>query len=66
MFQLYHNRLRIIDQFPAALGKHRQLIVHLGLDGTSSEKEDADPTRRGVYQIKQRVEFSAKARHLKQ
>ncbi|KAF8594996.1 hypothetical protein BDV93DRAFT_564864 [Ceratobasidium sp. AG-I] len=60
MQTLYHNRLQIIDRFPNALGKHRQLIVHLGLDGTSLDEEDPDPAFRGLYRVKQRPELSSK------
>ncbi|KEP48004.1 hypothetical protein V565_136830, partial [Rhizoctonia solani 123E] len=61
--QLYETRLQTLDRFPAALGKHRRLIVHLGVDGTSSDEEDyRNP---GIYKIKRKPELSTKVTQLK-
>ncbi|CAE6474955.1 unnamed protein product [Rhizoctonia solani] len=61
--QLYETRLQTLDRFPAALGKHRRLIVHLGVDGTSSDEEDhRNP---GMYKIKAKPELSTKVTQLK-
>lgn len=62
MFQLFESRLKVIDRFPVALGKHRHLIVHLGTDGTSSDEEDPET---GHYLIKNIPELSTKVKLLK-
>ncbi|KAG8708079.1 hypothetical protein FRC09_001458 [Ceratobasidium sp. 395] len=54
---LYESRLKVIDRFPVALGKHRNLFVQLGIDGTSSDKED--PANKGVFLVKRRPELSS-------
>ncbi|KAG8714619.1 hypothetical protein FRC11_007777 [Ceratobasidium sp. 423] len=61
--QLYETRLQTLDRFPAALGKHRRLIVHLGVDGTSSDEEDHRSP--GIYKIKMKPELSSKVTQLK-
>ncbi|KAG8732658.1 hypothetical protein FRC10_000778 [Ceratobasidium sp. 414] len=45
------------------LSRHGRLIETLGLEGTSSDEEDA--TRRGVYIIKRRRQLSPQVNHLK-
>ncbi|KAG8729751.1 hypothetical protein FRC10_003477 [Ceratobasidium sp. 414] len=60
---LYESRLKIIDHFPSSLGKHRRLILGLGLDGTSSDEED--PDRPNAYWIKRRPELSSKVQVIK-
>ncbi|KAF8594172.1 hypothetical protein BDV93DRAFT_515987 [Ceratobasidium sp. AG-I] len=61
---LYETRLRVIDRFPLALGKHRQLFVHLGVAGTSSDEEDSEHP--GVYKVKRRIELSSRVAQLKE
>ncbi|KAG8735819.1 hypothetical protein FRC10_010106 [Ceratobasidium sp. 414] len=62
---LFASRLKIIDRFPNALGKHRALIVHLGIEGTSSDEEEPGPPDQRSYTVKQRVELSSKVKTLK-
>ncbi|KAG8764766.1 hypothetical protein FRC12_007905 [Ceratobasidium sp. 428] len=59
---LYQHRLRIINAIPA-LRRHGRLIETLGLEGTSSDEEDA--TRPGVYLIKRRRQLSRQVNLLK-
>ncbi|KAG9074889.1 hypothetical protein FS749_013499 [Ceratobasidium sp. UAMH 11750] len=61
--QLYESRLKIIDHFPSALNMHRNLIIWLGIAGTSSDQED--PGRKGVFLIKRRPELSSQGHILK-
>ncbi|KAG8714231.1 hypothetical protein FRC11_009328, partial [Ceratobasidium sp. 423] len=61
--QLFQTRLQVIDRFPKHLGMHRRLIVHLGIDGTSSDEED--PKGSGIYTIKNKRELSSKVTQLK-
>ncbi|QRV99711.1 hypothetical protein RhiJN_27730 [Ceratobasidium sp. AG-Ba] len=58
---LYQHRLKIIKAIPA-LSKHGKLIEHLGIDGTSSDKETA---RKGVYSVRRKKQLSSKVQHLK-
>ncbi|KAG8708238.1 hypothetical protein FRC08_000048 [Ceratobasidium sp. 394] len=60
---LYNNRLKVLDHFPGALGKHRHLIVRLGLPGTSSDEEDPDHLK--VFLIRRQKELSSKVQVLK-
>ncbi|KAG9123120.1 hypothetical protein FRC07_000207 [Ceratobasidium sp. 392] len=60
---LYNNRLKVLDRFPEALKMHRNLIVQLGLAGTSSDEED--PSNSKVFLIKRRKELSSKVQILK-
>ncbi|KAG9094252.1 hypothetical protein FS749_012809 [Ceratobasidium sp. UAMH 11750] len=60
---LYESRLKVLDRFPEALMKHRNLIIRLGLQGTSSDEED--PTQRKVYLIKRHKELSSRVQVLK-
>ncbi|KAG9114897.1 hypothetical protein FRC07_007608, partial [Ceratobasidium sp. 392] len=60
---LYESRLKIIDRFPSALNMHRNLIVRLGLAGTSSDEEDPSESR--VFYIKRRPELSSRVNILK-
>ncbi|KAG8695488.1 hypothetical protein FRC08_007744 [Ceratobasidium sp. 394] len=60
---IYESRLKVIDHFPNALGRHRNLIVQLGIDGTSSDEED--PGRKNVYLVRRREELSSKVQILK-
>ncbi|KAG8688444.1 hypothetical protein FRC09_012908 [Ceratobasidium sp. 395] len=62
-FELYECRLKVIDRFPTSLGKHRNFIVQLGLEGTSSDEED--PTNRKTYLVRRRPELSSKVQILK-
>ncbi|KAG8779701.1 hypothetical protein FRC12_023932 [Ceratobasidium sp. 428] len=62
---LYESRLKIIDRFPNELGKHRALIVHLGIEGTSSDEEEPGPPEQRSYRVKRRVELSSKVKKLK-
>ncbi|KAG9096568.1 hypothetical protein FRC06_008531 [Ceratobasidium sp. 370] len=59
---LYLHRLRIINAV-LALARHGRLIETLGIEGTSSDEEDA--THKGVYFVKRRKQLSSKVRHLK-
>ncbi|KAG8783877.1 hypothetical protein FRC12_019260 [Ceratobasidium sp. 428] len=59
---LYQHRLCIINAIPA-LRRHGRLIETLGLEGTSSDPEDA--TRPGVYLIKRRRQLSRQVNLLK-
>ncbi|CUA75337.1 hypothetical protein RSOLAG22IIIB_05838 [Rhizoctonia solani] len=61
--QLFATRLQVLDRFPEHLGKHRHLIVHLGVDGTSSDEED--PKGSGTYKIKKKPQLSSKVTLLK-
>ncbi|CUA72715.1 hypothetical protein RSOLAG22IIIB_10249 [Rhizoctonia solani] len=61
--QLFATRLQVLDRFPKHLGKHRHLIVHLGVDGTSSDEED--PKGSGTYKIKKKPQLSSKVTLLK-
>ncbi|KAG8694697.1 hypothetical protein FRC08_008316 [Ceratobasidium sp. 394] len=63
LFKLYESRLKVLDRFPDALMKHRNLIIRLGLQGTSSDEED--PVRPKVYLIKQHKELSSRVQVLK-
>ncbi|KAG9125538.1 hypothetical protein FRC07_007212 [Ceratobasidium sp. 392] len=60
---IYESRLKVVDSFPESLGKFRQLLVQIGVDGTSSDEED--PERKGVYLIRRRPELSTKVQVLK-
>ncbi|KAG9094491.1 hypothetical protein FRC06_010759 [Ceratobasidium sp. 370] len=60
---IYESRLKIIDRFPTSLGKHRNLIVQLGIDGTSSDEED--PVREKIFLVRRRPELSSKVQILK-
>ncbi|KAG9096250.1 hypothetical protein FRC06_008872 [Ceratobasidium sp. 370] len=62
---LFESRLKIIDRFPNALGQHRALIVHLGIEGTSSDEEEPSPPDHRTYSVKRRVELSSKVKMLK-
>ncbi|KAG8735027.1 hypothetical protein FRC10_011078 [Ceratobasidium sp. 414] len=64
-YQLFESRLKIIDRFPTALGRHRALIVHLGIEGTSSDVEEPSPPEQRGYLVKRRVELSSKVKTLK-
>ncbi|CAE6444117.1 unnamed protein product [Rhizoctonia solani] len=61
--QLFATRLQVLDMFPEHLGKHRHLIAHLGVDGTSSDEED--PKGSGIYKIKNKPQLSNKVTLLK-
>ncbi|KAF8684339.1 hypothetical protein RHS04_01428 [Rhizoctonia solani] len=61
--QLFATRLQVVDMFPEHLGKHRHLIAHLGIDGTSSDEED--PKNSGTYKIKNKPQLSNKVTLLK-
>ncbi|KAG8697876.1 hypothetical protein FRC11_014780, partial [Ceratobasidium sp. 423] len=61
--QLFSTRLQVLDMFPTSLMKHRHLIVHLGVDGTSSDEEE--PKGSGIYKIKNKPELSSKVTLLK-
>ncbi|KAG8712256.1 hypothetical protein FRC08_014828 [Ceratobasidium sp. 394] len=64
--KLYENRLKVLDRFPNALMKHRNLIVQLGLQGTSSDEEGpGQPGQPKVYWIKRRQELSTRVQVLK-
>ncbi|KAG9095148.1 hypothetical protein FS749_010980 [Ceratobasidium sp. UAMH 11750] len=60
---LYESRLKVLDRFPDALTKHCNLIIRLGLQGTSSDEED--PTQQKVYLIKRHKELSSRVQVLK-
>ncbi|KAG8699255.1 hypothetical protein FRC08_005413 [Ceratobasidium sp. 394] len=62
---LFASRLKIIDRFPIALSKHRALIVHLGVKGTSSDEEEPSPPDHRSYLVKRHVELSSKVKMLK-
>ncbi|KAG8725385.1 hypothetical protein FRC09_000596 [Ceratobasidium sp. 395] len=62
---LFKSQLKIIDWFPNELGKHQVLIVHLGVEGTSSDKEEPGPLKQRSYWVKQRVALSSKVKKLK-
>ncbi|KAG9098032.1 hypothetical protein FRC06_006906, partial [Ceratobasidium sp. 370] len=62
---LFASRLKIIDRFPNSLGKHRALIVHLGIEGTSSDEEEPGPPEQRSYLVRQRIELSSKVKTLK-
>ncbi|KAH7335571.1 hypothetical protein B0J17DRAFT_731422 [Rhizoctonia solani] len=57
------RKRQVLDRFPEHLGKHRHLIVHLGVDGTSSDEED--PEGSGTYKIKKKPQLSSKVTLLK-
>ncbi|CAE6433989.1 unnamed protein product [Rhizoctonia solani] len=61
--QLFATRLQVLDMFPSSLGKHRHLIAHLGVDGTSSDEEE--PKGSGIYKIKNKPQLSSKVTFLK-
>lgn len=63
LYQLFSQRLEVCSKLPAFRLKHQQLIVELGVEGTSSDEED--PAKPGSYLIKRRKEFSHKVRDLK-
>ncbi|QRV87066.1 hypothetical protein RhiJN_15084 [Ceratobasidium sp. AG-Ba] len=60
---LFETRMRVIDRFPVALGKHRQLMVHLGVSGTSSDEEDENNPQ--IFKIRRRRELSTQVAQLK-
>ncbi|QRV82426.1 hypothetical protein RhiJN_10441 [Ceratobasidium sp. AG-Ba] len=60
---LFETRMRVIDRFPVALGKHRQLMVHLGVAGTSSDEEDEENPQ--IFRIRRRRELSTRVAQLK-
>ncbi|KAG8705421.1 hypothetical protein FRC08_001679 [Ceratobasidium sp. 394] len=60
---LFESWLKIINHFKTSLGKNRNLVVQLGVDGTSSDEED--PEREGVYLVKRRQELSSNIQVLK-
>ncbi|KAF8601120.1 hypothetical protein BDV93DRAFT_510387 [Ceratobasidium sp. AG-I] len=62
-YKLFQTWLHVIDRFPTHLGKHRKLIVHLGVDGTSSDEEE--PKGSGIYKIKTKKQLSSKVTLLK-
>ncbi|KAG8726804.1 hypothetical protein FRC11_014465, partial [Ceratobasidium sp. 423] len=61
--QLFAMHLQVLDMFPSSLGKHRHLITHLGVDGTSSDEEE--PRGSGIYKIKNKPQLSSKVTLLK-
>ncbi|KAG9087970.1 hypothetical protein FRC06_002278, partial [Ceratobasidium sp. 370] len=62
---LFASRLKIIDRFPNALGKHWALVIHLGIEGTSSDEEEPSLPDQRSYIVKRRVELSSKVKTLK-
>ncbi|KAG8724582.1 hypothetical protein FRC09_016911 [Ceratobasidium sp. 395] len=60
---LFEQRLKVVSSIDE-LKIHRQLIVELGIDGTSSDEED--PQNPGKYLVKRRKELSNQVRELKQ
>ncbi|KAG8711326.1 hypothetical protein FRC09_020660 [Ceratobasidium sp. 395] len=60
---LFEQRLKVVSSIDE-LKIHRQLIVELGIDGTSSDEEDAQNP--GKYLVKRRKELSNQVRELKQ
>ncbi|KAG9120426.1 hypothetical protein FRC07_004086 [Ceratobasidium sp. 392] len=60
---LYESRLKVIDRFPSTLNMHRNLIIRLGLSGTSSNEED--PAGNRVFYIKRQPEHSSRVTILK-
>ncbi|KAG8724187.1 hypothetical protein FRC09_020919 [Ceratobasidium sp. 395] len=62
MRTLFEQRLKVVDTIPG-LQHHRQLIVELGVEGTSSDEED--PNNPGHYLVKRRKELSTNVRELK-
>ncbi|KAG8692790.1 hypothetical protein FRC08_009536 [Ceratobasidium sp. 394] len=61
--RLFETRMRVIDRFPVSLGKHRQLMVHLGVSGMSSDEEDKQNPQ--VFRIRRRRELSTRVAQLK-
>ncbi|KAG9124504.1 hypothetical protein FRC07_011389 [Ceratobasidium sp. 392] len=62
-FQLFEQRLKAVTVIPG-IQKHRQLIIELGIQGTSSDEED--PNDRNHYLVNRRKEFSTELNELKQ
>ncbi|KAG9121838.1 hypothetical protein FRC07_002042 [Ceratobasidium sp. 392] len=52
---LFEQRLKTVTVVPG-LQEHRQLVIELGIQGTSSDEED--PNNRGRYLVNRRKEFS--------
>ncbi|KAG8794490.1 hypothetical protein FRC12_024096 [Ceratobasidium sp. 428] len=62
MRTLFEQRLKVTKTIPG-LQRHRQLIVELGVAGTSSNKEDLNNP--GHYLVKRRKELLTNVRELK-
>ncbi|KAG9093141.1 hypothetical protein FS749_014997 [Ceratobasidium sp. UAMH 11750] len=60
---IFETRMRVLDRFPVALEKHRQLIVHLGVSETSSDEEDEED--KGLFRVRQKPELSSRVTQLK-
>ncbi|KAG8781789.1 hypothetical protein FRC12_021512 [Ceratobasidium sp. 428] len=63
MHTTFNHRLHVVDTIPE-LNMHRDLLLRLGIDGTSSDEED--PDQPGVYRVKKIKQLSSSVRNLKQ
>ncbi|KAG8794067.1 hypothetical protein FRC12_000663 [Ceratobasidium sp. 428] len=62
MHTLFEHRMHVVDSIPE-LNMHRDLLVRLGIDGTSSDEED--PETPGVYRVKKIKQLSSSVRDIK-